>query len=439
MKKVLKFGGSSMADANQFRKIKAIVEADPSRTAIIVSAPGKRFSGDHKVTDMLYLCYAHLQYGMSCDNIFDLIKERFTSIHRDLGLKCDIEGELNAIRAKMDNGITQEELVSRGEYLAAVLMADFLGFEFIDAASWLQFKPDGSVDQSVSYAELKKRADNRCVVIPGFYGALPNGQIKTFTRGGSDISGAYVAAALGADVYENWTDVPGILMADPRIVENPQPIAQVTYTELRELSYAGAQVLHESTILPVRKKHIPINIRNTNAPEHPGTMIQEHFDESPSDSPYFITGIAGRKNFNIVTVNKIGISSEVGALRQILEIFDRYNVPVEYFPACIDSYSMVISADKAGPNMLAIMMEIEKAVHPDEIKITENIAVVAAVGRHMNSRPGISGQICAALGNNGINIRMISQSPEELNIVLGVHDKDLAETIRVLYKSFVKS
>ena len=439
MLKVLKFGGSSMADAKQFEKVKSIVQADPSRKVVIVSAAGKRFSDDHKLTDLLYLCHAHLKYGVACDNVFDMIRSRYMEIRDELGLKTDLESEFDALRKKMDKGISQDELVSRGEYFAARLMADYLGYDFLDSELWLRFKLDGTVDQEVSYEALSRAASGRRVVIPGFYGAMPDGSIKTFTRGGSDITGALAAAALDADVYENWTDVSGFLMADPRIVKDPLPIERITYSELRELSYIGAQVLHEGTIFPVREKNIPLNIRNTNQPDHPGTMIRESFDEpeEKADSS-FITGIAGRKNFSVITITKNGMSNEVGVLRRVLEILEKYQLVVEYLPSGIDSVSLVVAADKLRPCQYQILGEIQKALKPDTIHVTEDMAIVAAVGRKMAFKPGISGKIFAALGENGINIRMITQGPEELNIIVGVDNKDFAGAIRVLYNSFVK-
>ena len=271
MLKVLKFGGSSLADARQFAKVKSIVEADPARRVVIVSAPGKRFSGDHKITDLLYLCAAHIKYGVSCEDIFAMIRDRYNEI--------SLDKEFDALWDKMKNGISQDELASRGEYFSARLMAEYLGYEFVDAARWIKFKFDGTVDQDASYAALRSIAEDRKVVIPGFYGVMPDGHIRTFSRGGSDITGALAAAALNADVYENWTDVSGILMADPRIVPDPLPIERITYNELRELSFVGAQVLHEGTVFPVREKNIPLNIRNTNDPDHPGTLIMESFDD----------------------------------------------------------------------------------------------------------------------------------------------------------------
>ena len=439
MLKVLKFGGSSMADARQFKKVKSIVQADPARRVVIVSAAGKRFSDDHKLTDLLYLCHAHLKYGVSCDNVFDMIRSRYMEIRDDLGLQTDLETEFDALRRKMDKGISQDELVSRGEYFAAQLMADYLRYDFLDSELWLKFNLDGTVDQETSYEALSRAASGRRVVIPGFYGAMPDGTIKTFTRGGSDITGALAAAALNADVYENWTDVSGFLMADPRIVSDPLPIERITYSELRELSYIGAQVLHEGTIFPVREKNIPLNIRNTNQPDHPGTMIRESFDElEESKDSSFITGIAGRKDFSVITITKNGMSNEVGTLRRILEILEKYQLVVEYLPSGIDSVSLVVAADKLRPCQYQILGEIQKNLKPDTIHVTEDMAIVAAVGRKMAFKPGISGKIFAALGENGINIRMITQGPEELNIIVGVDNKDFAGAIRVLYNSFVK-
>ena len=438
MLKVVKFGGSSMADAKQFAKVRSIVQADPARRVVVVSAAGKRSPDDHKLTDLLYLCYAHLQYGVSCDSVFQMIADRYVSIRDECGLNTDIESELAALRAQMERGISQDELVSRGEYFSALLMADYLGFDFLDAKLWLKFKFDGSIDQEASYEELRRLAEGRSVVIPGFYGVMPDGRIRTLTRGGSDITGALAAAALDADVYENWTDVSGILMADPRIVENPLPIERITYNELRELSFVGAQVLHEGTVFPVREKNIPLNIRNTNDPDHPGTLIMEEFDDSEDAEHRFITGIAGKKNFSIVTIAKNGMSSTVGTFRQIFEIFESHGVSIEYAPSGIDCLSLVVSSDKVAPCLYSILGEIQKALKPDSIHVTENISIVAAVGRKMVFQPGVSGKIFATLGENGINIRMISQGPDELNIIVGVDTKDFASTIQVLYNSFVK-
>ena len=440
MLKVLKFGGSSMADAHQFAKVKAIVDSDPSRRVVVVSAAGKRSRDDHKLTDLLYLCYAHLQYGVSCDAVFDMIRSRYLSIRDELHLSTPLEAEFAALREKMDRGISQDELVSRGEYFAARLMADYLGYDFLDSTCWLRFRLDGTVDQPASYEALRRTASGRRVVIPGFYGAMPDGSVKTFTRGGSDITGALAAAALDADVYENWTDVSGFLMADPKIVQDPRPIERITYAELRELSYIGAQVLHEGTVSPVREKNIPLNIRNTNQPEHPGTMIRETFDDTEAEklSGSMITGIAGKKGFSVITLTKNGMSSELGAIRRILEILERYHINVEYIPSGIDSVSLVVETAKAAPYLYQALGDMEKEIKPDGLHVTDGMAVVAAVGRKMAFQPGSSGKIFGKLGENGINIRMITQGPEELNIIVGVDSTDFEKAIRVLYNSFVK-
>jgi len=438
MLKVLKFGGSSLADFHQFAKVKAIVEADPSRRVVVVSAPGKRFKDDHKITDLLYLCAAHVKYGVSCEDIFNTIRERYEEIKESCGLKTNLDDDFDALWKKLQNGIEQDELASRGEYFSARLMADYLGFEFLDAAQWVKFGFDGSIDTEATYAALKSAAFGRKVVIPGFYGVMPDGRVRTLTRGGSDITGALAAAALDADVYENWTDVSGILMADPRIVDDPAPIPFITYSELRELSYIGAQVLHEGTIFPVREKNIPLNIRNTNAPDHPGTVIMESIEEEKESGSSFITGIAGKKGFSIITIAKNGISSTPGSLGRILEILSRHDVNVEYIPSGIDIVSLVVSSDKVAKKLYSILGELQKTIQPNKLSVTENIAIVAAVGRKMAYRPGVSGKIFAKLGEAGVNIRMITQGPEELNIIVGVEDKDFSQAIRVLYDSFVK-
>lgn len=426
-----------MADAHQYQKIRDIVLSDPSRRVVVVSAAGKRFSGDNKITDLLYLCHAHLQYGVSYDSIFSMVEERYLSIRNELGLKTDLETEFAALKAKMNSGISREELVSRGEYFSAILMADYLGFDFVDASRWLFFHYDGTVDQEKSYAALRGLMSDKGIVIPGFYGLMPDGKVRTLTRGGSDITGALAAAALDADVYENWTDVSGILMADPRVVENPRTIEQATYSELRQLSYSGAQVLHEMTVFPVREKNIPLNIRNTNDPAHPGTMVSEEFRDS-TGSPRFITGIAGKKDFSIVTISKKGMAGAVGTLRAMVEVFEKNTVPICYTPTGIDVISMVVPTEKLAPHQYSVTEDLRKAIHPDSIKVVEGISIIAVVGRKMAYRAGTSGKIFAALGEKGINIRMISQGPDELNILVGVDNEDYAETVRVLYNAFVK-
>ena len=436
--KVVKFGGSSMADAGQYRKIRDILLADPDRKVVVVSAAGKRNKADHKITDLLYLCYAHSQYGVDCSGVFDMIASRYLEIRDELELKLDLEPELADLKRRIDaKTISQDELASRGEYFSAKLMAAYLDFRFVDAADWVKFRFDGSVDQEATYEALRGLIQGNGAVIPGFYGRLPDGHIRTFTRGGSDITGALAAAALDAEVYENWTDVSGILMADPRIVDHPQAIPEVTYDELRELSYSGAQVLHEGTIFPVREKNIPVNIRNTNAPEDPGTMIQESFD-TDSDPHRFITGITGKKDFTIISLSKRGMSNQVGVLRRVLTVLERHNISVDYVPNGIDNVSVVMPTEDVASSLYNILGEIQEEVNPDTLDVHDQIAIVAAVGRKMAYRPGISGQIFAALGSEGVNIRMINQGPDELNIIFGVDNRDFARAIQVLYNSFVK-
>ena len=436
--KVVKFGGSSMADAGQYRKIRDILLADPDRRVVIVSAAGKRFKNDHKITDLLYLCHAHSQYGVDCSQIFEMISSRYLQIRDELQIDLPLEPEFAALKSRIDSkSITSDELASRGEYFSAKLMAAYLGFRFIDAADWIKFNFDGTVDQEASYEALRSQVSGIGAVIPGFYGQMPDGHIRTFSRGGSDITGALAAAALEADVYENWTDVSGILMADPRIVDDPQPIPEVTYDELRELSYSGAQVLHEDAIFPVREKNIPLNIRNTNAPEEPGTLIMERFDED-HDPHRFITGITGKKDFTIISLSKRGMSNQVGVLYKVLDVLVRHNLSVDYVPNGIDNVSIVLPTEAIAPSLYSILGEIQKEVEPDSLDVHDQIAVVAAVGRKMAYRPGISGQIFAALGQAGINIRMINQGPDELNIIFGVDNNDFEAAIKVLYNSFVK-
>ena len=438
MLKVTKFGGSSMADAGQYQKIREIIQADAGRRVVVVSAAGKRDKNDHKITDLLYLCHAHTQYGVECDRVFEMITSRYIEIRDELKLNVDLETEFAQLKKRLDaKAISQDELVSRGEYFSAKLMAAYLDFQFVDAADWIKFKLDGTVDQEPTYDALKRALKGKGVVIPGFYGLMPDGNIRTFSRGGSDITGALAAAALDADVYENWTDVSGILMADPRIVDDPMVIPEVTYDELRELSYSGAQVLHEGTIFPVREKNIPLNIRNTNAPNDPGTMIRERFS-GEQDPSRFITGITGKKDFTILHLSKRGMSNEVGVLRRILTVLERHGISVDYAPNGIDCVSVVMPTASIAPVLYTVLGEIQQEVKPDTLDVHDQIAVVAAVGRKMAFRPGISGKIFAALGQADINIRMINQGPDELNIIFGVDNKDFAHAIKVLYNSFVK-
>ena len=435
--KVVKFGGSSMADAGQYRKIRDILQADPQRKVVVVSAAGKRFKEDHKITDLLYLCHAHTQYGVDCSGIFEMISSRYIQIRDDLGIDLDLETEFADFKQRIDNKeLTADEIASRGEYFSAKLMAAYLGFQFIDSADWVKFNYDGTVDQESTYESLQaKVVQGIGAVIPGFYGLMPDGHIRTFSRGGSDITGSLAAAALDAEVYENWTDVSGILMADPRLVDNPQAIPEVTYDELRELSYSGASVLHEDAIFPVREKNIPLNIRNTNDPEAPGTMIQESFP-GDDDQSRFITGITGKKDFTIISMCKRGMSNQVGVLHKVLTILVRHNLSVDYVPNGIDNVSIVLPTESIASSLYTILGEIQTEVEPDSLDVHDQIAIVAAVGRKMSYRPGISGKIFAALGEAGINIRMINQGPDELNIIFGVDNRDFKDAIRVLYNSF---
>lgn len=436
MLKVCKFGGSSMADAAQYEKVAAIIEKDPSRSVIVVSAPGKRYADDHKITDLLYLCHAHLQYGVACDSIFSMIHARFTEIRDALSLSVDLESDFEDLKRRLDKKMPQDELVSRGEYFSAKLLSAYLGFEFIDSARWVVFHYDGSIDLETSYENLRVLAANRKVVIPGFYGVMPDGQIRVMSRGGSDITGALAAAALSADVYENWTDVSGILMADPRIVEDAKPIDKITYDELRELSYIGAQVLHEDTIFPVKKADIALNIRNTNDPDHPGTLIRSCFTEE-AQSDRLITGIAGKKGFSAVTVTKAGMSSKVGEYRRILSIFEKYGVSVHYTNSGIDCYSLFAENSVFDKKRYAILADLEKETEPDDIHVYDDIAVLAIVGRKMSFRSGSSARIFEALAEAKINVRMISQGPEELNIIIGVKEENFKDAIRTIYRKFV--
>lgn len=435
MLKVAKFGGSSVAGAEQFQKVKHIIEDDPSRRVVVVSAAGKRNANDHKLTDLLYLCHAHLDYGVSCDEIFQTIEQRFLELRASLGLKTEIVPELDALRAKLSKELPVDYLVSRGEYFTARLMAEYLDFHFVDAADCVFFGLDGQIDREKTYAAIHDSLEKyQKILIPGFYGRLPSGRVKVMTRGGSDITGALAAAAVEADVYENWTDVSGILMADPRIVESPRPIAKATYAELRELAFMGASVLHEESVAPVKEKGIALNIRNTNRPQDPGTLIVASSDDEPSDER-FITGIAGRRNFTILTVNKQNMNTSL-TLRQALEILDRYHTSVEHITLGLDSFALVTATAALGDSVYDVIADIRKTCRPDDVRIQDEIALVAAVGRRMTFRPGISGRLFKALGEHGVNIRTIAQGADELSIIVGVDNKHFDTAIRVMYDGF---
>ena len=436
--KTAKFGGSSVAGPEQFKKVKAIIEADPERRVVVSSAAGKRSPGDHKLTDLLYLCHAHLTYGVSCADILHTIEERFLELRDSLGLAYEVERDLAVLRAKLSKDMSVDELVSRGEYFTSRLLAEYLGFTFVDAADCVFFGLDGQIDREKTYAAIAAAlAQHGRILIPGFYGRLPNGRIKVMSRGGSDISGALAAAAVGASVYENWTDVSGILMADPRIVKDPNPIPHITFAELRELAFMGASVLHEDSIQPVKEKGIPLNIRNTNRPQDPGTMIVESI-EGEQREDRFITGIAGRKNFTILTVIKHNMNQS-DTLRRALEILDRYHVPVEHITLGLDSFSLVAASAALGDGLYDVIAELRKTCRPDDVAMQDGIALVASVGRQMASRPGVSGRLFAALGAAGVNIRTIAQGADELSITVGVQNEQFETAIRVLYEGFIKA
>ena len=433
--KTAKFGGSSVAGAEQFRKVRDIILQDPERRVVVSSAAGKRFHEDHKLTDLLYLCHAHLTYGVSCADILHTIEQRFIEIRDSLGLQYDIEKDLAALRGRLSRDMSVDELVSRGEYFTSRLLAEYLGFTFVDAADAVFFGPDGQVDKEKTYAAIAAALDkHERILIPGFYGRLPNGRIKVMSRGGSDITGALAAAAVDAAVYENWTDVSGILMADPRIVKDPSPIPNITFAELRELAFMGASVLHEESIQPVKEKGIPLNIRNTNRPQDPGTMILERIEEEQR-SERFITGIAGRKNFTILTVTKRNMNLSA-TLRAALEVLDRYRVPVEHITLGLDSFSLVAASAALGDGLYDVLADLRKACRPDDVQVEDGIALVASVGRHMPARPGVSGRLFAALGAAGVNIRTIAQGADELSITVGVANEQFETAIRVLYDGF---
>ncbi|MDD2232369.1 MAG: aspartate kinase [Sphaerochaetaceae bacterium] len=437
MLKVAKFGGSSLADSQQFAQVRRIVQSDPDRMCVVVSAAGKRSKGDSKITDLLYLTQAHRKYGVSYDDIFSLIEQRCYDIRTELGLSFDLESEFSRLRAELKGDIDVDYLVSRGEFITAHLMSEYLGYSFVDAADCIFFNYDGKINYEKTYQAIADAAlKTPRFVLPGFYGALPNGRIHTMPRGGSDITGSIAANALDADIYENWTDVSGILMADPKVVSNPKPIPFITYDELRELSYMGASVLQEESILPVKEKNIPLNIRNTNRPEDKGTMILESIDDD-SGNQHLLTGIAGRKNFTVLTIYQKHISTDTRIIRKTLEMLQACNVEVQHITLGVDSFNVVVPTSEAGDKIYDIISEIKTELNPDGIKMDDNIALIASVGRRMVSVPGSSARLFGALGANKINIRMIAQGSEEISIIVGVDNKDFERTIRTLYDGFM--
>ena len=438
--KVVKFGGSSLADAEHFRRVAEIVKADPDRRYVVPSAPGKRFSSDTKVTDMLYNFFELVRSRASSEEIdayYDQIKERYNGIIADLGLDFDLSGEYEYIKNAVLHNSGRDFAASRGEYLNGLILAKYLGFDFIDAENVIYFRENGTFDEEktndILSMELK---DHKYAVIPGFYGIAPNGTIVTFSRGGSDITGSIVARAAEADLYENWTDVSGFLMADPRIISDPQPIDTITYRELRELSYMGATVLHEDAIFPVRYAGIPINIRNTNRPQDKGTMIVSQ--ASSYDSEHVITGLAGKKGFSVITIEKDMMNAEVGFGRKVLECLEDNEISFEHLPSGIDTMSVIVSTQQLEGHRERVLQAMTRRTKPDSITVEDGLALIAVVGRGMVKAKGTAARVFAALSGAGINIRMIDQGSCELNIVIGVEEHDFAAALKAIYREFVK-
>ncbi len=437
MIKVVKFGGSSLADAEHFRQVAQIVLSDKDRHYVVASAPGKRYPADIKVTDMLYRCYEMVRAHENIDTYYEQVKKRYNDIIADLGIDFDISGELEYVKNAMLHASGRDFAASRGEYLNSLILAKYLGFAFIDAENVIYFKENGQFDgektQQLMQEELKK---HEYAVIPGFYGSMPNGTIKTFSRGGSDVTGSIVASAVGADLYENWTDVSGFKMADPRIVDDPCTIETITYRELRELSYMGATVLHEDAIFPVRTAGIPINIRNTNRPEDRGTMIVA--TASSYDKKHIITGVAGRRGFSFVNIEKDMMNAEVGFTRRILDVLEDHELPIEHLPTGIDTISMVIPTAALEGKEEKLLSSITRRTRPDSVSIEGGVAIIAVVGRGMAKAKGTAARIFTSLANAGINIRMIDQGSSELNIIIGVDEDDYEKAITAIYHEFVK-
>ena len=434
--KTVKFGGTSLCNAENFTKVKNIILADKARKYVVPSAPGKRFPSDEKITDLLYLCYAKNSNGLSFDDTYEQISERYVGIETELGLKTNIALELLAIKKNILTGASEDYIASRGEYLSGLLLADYLGFDFYDAAELISFHADGTYDDETTQKWTQKLAETQNVVVPGFYGRKRDGSIKTFSRGGSDITGAIVARAVQADVYENWTDVSGFLMADPRIVENPKVISVVTYSELRELSYMGATVLHEDSIFPVRRAQIPINVRNTNRPEDEGTMVIPDAFLKYYKRDGVLTGVAGRKGFTVITVYKDNMHNEVGFGYRLLRVLDRYNISFEHVPSGIDTMSLVISDVKLKEHLEQVLREIQRDCEPQSIEVYSNMALVATVGKGMIRSLGVAARLFGALYEAGVNVRMIDQGSSEMNIIVGIENDDLNAAVKAIYRAF---
>ncbi|HIQ72365.1 MAG TPA: aspartate kinase [Candidatus Onthenecus intestinigallinarum] len=434
--RVSKFGGSSLADAGQFAKVREILLSNPSRRYVVPSAPGKRTANDEKITDMLYECHRLAQAGEDFSALFERIADRYRSIADSLSLDVPLEELFRTVRAGIENSERPDYAASRGEYLNGILLSAYLGWDFIDAADGILFDADGKLDQNATQDALSALLrEHEYAVVPGFYGSMPDGTVHTFSRGGSDISGAIVARAAHADLYENWTDVNGCLMADPRIVRDPKPIRHVTYRELRELSYMGASVLHEEAIFPVRMAGIPTNIRNTNAPEEPGTLISH--DAEDMDNDYVITGIAGSKDFAIVTVEKAMMNAELGFGRRVLQAVEENGISFEHLPTGIDTMCVVCHERALDGKRDKLVHRIYELTDPDSVEIHSGLALIATVGRGMVRSKGTSARLFNALQRAGINVRMIDQGSSELNIIVGVDNLDFENAVRAIYRAFV--
>jgi len=435
--KVAKFGGTSLANAEQIKKVKDIIQNDPDIKYVVPSAPGKRSKDDNKITDLLYLCHAHVENEIPFDDVFRIIHDRYLTIVNELNLAIDIEKPLEEIKSKIEKGASKDYTASRGEYLNGLIIAELLGFDFVDPADIIFFDKNGRIEMNKTVSSVKEVLKRHSrAVIPGFYGISYDGKVKTFPRGGSDITGAIVTRGVEADIYENWTDVSGLLMADPNIVENPKPINTITYRELRELAYMGANVLHDEAIFPVREVGIPIKIKNTNRPEDPGTLIVQ--DAAPITHTGTITGIAGKKDFTVIMVEKALMNKELGYGRRLLSVLETNGVSFEHMPSGIDTISLVIADSELDDKLDKVIMEIKSECEPDTIDIYPNMALIATVGRGMAYTPGIAGKIFSALGDEGINVRMIDQGSSEINIIIGVEIEDFDRAIRAIYRAFVK-
>ena len=435
MKKVVKFGGSSLANAEQFQKVGDIIRSDESRRYVVPSAPGKRFSADTKVTDLLYTCYDKAEAGEDFTDALTEIKGRFYEIIKGLNLDLSLEEEFRQIEADFKAHAGNEYAASRGEFLNGKVMAAYLGYEFIDSATVIRFDKNGNFDADKTDKLLSKRLQ-KCerAVIPGFYGGMEDGTVKTFSRGGSDVTGSLVAKAIHADIYENWTDVSGFLVTDPRIVDNPAVIETITYRELRELSYMGATVLHEDAIFPVRKEGIPINIRNTNRPEDKGTFIVESTCRKPK---YVITGIAGKKGFCSINIEKSMMNSEIGFGRKILQVFVDQGISFEHVPSGIDTMTVYVHQDEFEEKEQQVIAGIHRAVQPDFVEMESDLALIAVVGRGMKSQRGTAGRVFSALAHAHVNVKMIDQGSSELNIIIGVENRDFETAVKAIYDIFV--